>query len=123
MYAQSGSRSSIRTGYKFNNGLSLWLLRFHPCIQNKKSQLCYSGTRLTNCQTHCFLVCPFSTLLLRTTQVLFESIKRQFFQMSFTYFMEVAWEGIPSRNEGPAFETTMIIVGGRGRPIRGDPRS
>jgi hypothetical protein len=91
--------------------------------EKKIPQLCYSGTRLTNCQTHCFLVCLFSTLLLRTTQVLFESIKRPFFQMSFTHFMEVAREGILSRNERPPFQTTMIIVGGRGRPIRGDPRS
>lgn len=88
-----------------------------------KTQLCYSGTRLTNCQTHCFLVCPFSSHFLRTTQALFESIKRPFFQISFTHFMEVAWEGISSRNEGPPFEITMIIVGGGGPPIRGDPRS
>ena len=86
--------------YKFNNGVNLWLLRFHPFIQKKNSQTCYSGTRLTSCQTLCFLVCLFSTLLLCATQVLFESIKLPLLEMSFTHFIEDARECIRLTTNG-----------------------
>ena len=109
--------------YTFNNGSSLWLLRFHPFTQKKKLSCVTRGPVSQTVRLIVFLFVLSPRFSCETPQVLFESIKRPFFEMSFTHFVEVAREDIPSRNGRPPFETTMVIVAGRGRPIRGDPRS